>query len=223
MPEVILNCPQCQRQLRVTEDLVGRPVKCPACGLTFTVPAGGTEPQPVLTVMPADVPEPSPREEFQPGEHYDEARRGRRPEPWDWSRDDRDRARTLLMPPAITLLVLALLGLMLDLMQVVVWSTMADALVKQFQEMSKEMKMPAEPPPAGLWIALHAISAGVCLVIILAAAQMLRRRMYALAIVGCFLPFINFGSYCCFPMVPVGIWAFVVLLQPRVRDAFGGP
>src|SRR5207302_1425162 len=55
MPEVILNCPQCQRQLRVTEDLVGRPVKCPACGLIFTVPMGGTEPQlaPAICLMVA--------------------------------------------------------------------------------------------------------------------------------------------------------------------------
>ncbi len=49
MPEVILNCPQCQRQLRVTEDLLGRPVRCPACGLTFTVPADGGQPQPLAS------------------------------------------------------------------------------------------------------------------------------------------------------------------------------
>ena len=42
MPEVILNCPQCECSLRVTEDLIGRLVKCPACGLTFSVPAGST-------------------------------------------------------------------------------------------------------------------------------------------------------------------------------------
>lgn len=34
MPE-IANCPQCQRQLRVPDNLLGQSVKCPSCGTTF--------------------------------------------------------------------------------------------------------------------------------------------------------------------------------------------
>ena len=33
----VIACPQCDRQLKVTEDLQGRTVQCPACGTTFAV------------------------------------------------------------------------------------------------------------------------------------------------------------------------------------------
>jgi predicted Zn finger-like uncharacterized protein len=39
MPQLIVNCPQCQRQLRVTESLLGKKVKCPSCGTVFTADA----------------------------------------------------------------------------------------------------------------------------------------------------------------------------------------
>jgi hypothetical protein len=40
MPEII-SCPDCDRKLRVPEDLLGKKVKCPGCGVTFTASAGG--------------------------------------------------------------------------------------------------------------------------------------------------------------------------------------
>jgi hypothetical protein len=38
MPE-ILDCPQCERKLRVPDELLGCAVTCPTCGVTFTAPA----------------------------------------------------------------------------------------------------------------------------------------------------------------------------------------
>src|SRR4051794_3338553 len=40
MPEII-SCPDCDRKLRVPEDLLGKKVKCPGCGITFTATSGG--------------------------------------------------------------------------------------------------------------------------------------------------------------------------------------
>jgi hypothetical protein len=40
MPENI-TCPQCGRELRVPETLLGKKVKCPGCATTFTAPAPG--------------------------------------------------------------------------------------------------------------------------------------------------------------------------------------
>src|SRR5437879_4667466 len=37
MPEVI-DCPQCERKLRVPDELLGRAVQCPTCGATFAAP-----------------------------------------------------------------------------------------------------------------------------------------------------------------------------------------
>ncbi len=43
MPEVT-SCPQCQRKLRVPDELLGKKVKCPGCGLTFTAAADAPAP-----------------------------------------------------------------------------------------------------------------------------------------------------------------------------------
>ena len=45
MPEVV-NCPQCERKLRVPEDLLGKKVKCPTCGNTFTAEVPSAAPPP---------------------------------------------------------------------------------------------------------------------------------------------------------------------------------
>ena len=63
MPEII-HCPQCERKLRVPEELLGRTVKCPTCGVTFTAPTVAAP-----EVLPAEeVPEPAPLE-FQQEQH----------------------------------------------------------------------------------------------------------------------------------------------------------
>jgi predicted Zn finger-like uncharacterized protein len=62
MAEVV-NCPNCQRKLRVPEELLGKKVKCPTCSETFTATAaagGGEAPPP----PPPDEPPPRrPRED----------------------------------------------------------------------------------------------------------------------------------------------------------------
>lgn len=45
MPEIV-SCPQCQRQLRIPDELLGSSVKCPSCGTTFIGTAASAAPQP---------------------------------------------------------------------------------------------------------------------------------------------------------------------------------
>jgi predicted Zn finger-like uncharacterized protein len=56
MPNLILDCPSCSRKLRVPEDLLGKPVKCPTCGHVFE-PATPPTPSPG---PPALTPGPEP-------------------------------------------------------------------------------------------------------------------------------------------------------------------
>ena len=120
MPEIILNCPQCERPLRVPENLIGQLVKCPACGLTFSVPAGA-EPQPVPPA-PSDAETPVPRHHSahdpyaSTEEEFERPRRRDRLSPWE---EEHERAKSLIMPPAILLLLTGILGLLADVAQVV--------------------------------------------------------------------------------------------------------
>jgi predicted Zn finger-like uncharacterized protein len=64
MPEII-GCPECSRKLRVPDDLLGKRVKCPTCGLTFTAELPGPPPAPPRPYE-AEAPPPPPKEPAPP-------------------------------------------------------------------------------------------------------------------------------------------------------------
>jgi predicted Zn finger-like uncharacterized protein len=89
----VVNCPQCERKLRVPEELLGKKVKCPTCGNTFTAEAGpaGAPPSP---------PPPPPAEEERPSRRppsdedvQEEDRPSRRGSRRDTRYDDEPRPR----------------------------------------------------------------------------------------------------------------------------------
>jgi hypothetical protein len=61
----VVECPQCHRQLRLPDGLLGQVAKCPACAMTFVI---GEEPPPSAAPEPAAVPPPveapAPRRQF---------------------------------------------------------------------------------------------------------------------------------------------------------------
>jgi predicted Zn finger-like uncharacterized protein len=90
MPEIV-QCPECQRKLKVPDNLLGKNVKCPTCGATFTA-AGEAAPEPAAAPAPARRPreeayeeEPAPprrREDYEEDEgDYEERPRRRRRRP----------------------------------------------------------------------------------------------------------------------------------------------
>jgi predicted Zn finger-like uncharacterized protein len=53
MPSELVSCPECQRKLRVPDGLVGKLVKCPTCGQTFTAdPVAQAPPPPPVEQKP---------------------------------------------------------------------------------------------------------------------------------------------------------------------------
>lgn len=106
MPEVI-SCPQCQKKLRVPEELLGQEVRCPTCNQTFTA-----EVRPPVT-PPA--PEPPERDEEPVYRPLDEPRRRRavrRFDDDDDEEDDRPRRRRSRTPHrGGSVLTLGILGL----------------------------------------------------------------------------------------------------------------
>jgi len=96
MPAEVVSCPDCQRKLRVPNELVGKLVKCPTCGQTFTANPAAQAPAP---------PPPPPVEEkptrtskvSRDDDEDDDDERSRRPRPRsgrdDDDEDDRKRRR----------------------------------------------------------------------------------------------------------------------------------
>jgi predicted Zn finger-like uncharacterized protein len=77
----ITSCPQCQRKLRVPDELLGQPVKCPSCENVFTASAEAP-------AAPPPVPPTTAREEHEPDA---EAVRPRRRPPREEDYDDEGR------------------------------------------------------------------------------------------------------------------------------------
>lgn len=87
MPAELVSCPECKRKLRVPNDLVGKQVKCPTCGQTFTAdPAEHSPPTPPPT---ADE-KPARTSKVGRDEEEDRSRRRAREDDDD---DDEDRSR----------------------------------------------------------------------------------------------------------------------------------
>jgi predicted Zn finger-like uncharacterized protein len=56
---IVIDCPFCERKLRVPDDLMGQKVKCPTCGTTFeAAPRPVSAPEPALA--PSSAPSPTP-------------------------------------------------------------------------------------------------------------------------------------------------------------------
>jgi len=114
MPEII-SCPQCQRQLRVPDNLIGQPVKCPSCATIFNAAPAETidQPaQPVLPLPPLEIPlapDRSPRSDYR-----DDPRQqgfGGRPNEEDFGYDPGYRRRAYEPHRGALILVLGILSL----------------------------------------------------------------------------------------------------------------
>jgi predicted Zn finger-like uncharacterized protein len=94
MPAELVSCPDCQRKLRVPNDLIGRTVKCPTCGHTFTADpvSQAPPPPPVEEKKPTRTSKVS-RDERDEDEDDDERSRRRRSRREDDDEDDDDRPR----------------------------------------------------------------------------------------------------------------------------------
>ncbi|HEV3082160.1 MAG TPA: hypothetical protein VGY66_20425 [Gemmataceae bacterium] len=54
----VIDCPSCQRKLNLPEDLLGRQVRCPTCGHTFTAGLAPESPLPVEVLPEPALPQP---------------------------------------------------------------------------------------------------------------------------------------------------------------------
>jgi hypothetical protein len=86
MPEIV-TCPDCQRTLRVPDNLLGKKVKCPGCQGMFTAAAGNGASASAGVVRPPELPPSRPQRD----DDYDTPRSRRRDDPHIEERPSRRR------------------------------------------------------------------------------------------------------------------------------------
>jgi hypothetical protein len=215
-------CSSCQRELRVPEELIGKPVKCPACGQTFTADSTG----------PANIPrerQESPLQSSQPSlpDHLsDEESEEGYEEGIDISTRRRQRfyrtARDEIRGPAIGLMIVGMINCILGALRIVIY--IAFMAFRDSPELKGRPEFNQMQPfllfagAAGIAIAIAGIVVGV--IVTYGAAKMLKLKRYNFAMASSILSLVPVVTFCCILGVPFGIWSIVVLCKPEVKDAF---
>jgi hypothetical protein len=224
MANFIINCPSCQRQLLLPEELHGRQVRCPHCEHAFTAqgPEQGVPPPPE-SIRPAPDPErpwtpPREQEYDRPGprreDDEDDYEGGR------WyhreGRFSRGAALDAVSGPATALIVtgwislaLGLVGLCFNLVQL----GAVGAGARNYQDAEAALVF----GPIG--ILLRFVGLTLSILIIVGANKMKRLESYGMAMAASVIAMLPCHG-CCILGLPFGIWSVVVLSKPEVKDAF---
>jgi predicted Zn finger-like uncharacterized protein len=218
MPTIV-QCPSCEKKLRVADELLGKTVRCPGCKTAFTA-EGEDEPieaelveeaprRPRRPVAAADDEEDEPRPR-RPQEVEDEEKDEPRPRRRPRRINPRREAESAVAGPAIALMVIAGLGALVD-----VW-----ALVNILLGLSVA--------PAGVDPGVFKVARAIALVlmvvwtiiVLLGGLKMKSLSSYGAAMTGCIFAMLP-CNIVCLGGLPIGIWALVVLNRPDVKRAFG--
>ncbi len=107
MTNMIISCPSCPQKLRVPEDLLGRPVKCPKCGVVFDAPRSEASGE-VVRDSPGGANSPLPASSFPQGNPVEPAQE---PAPARRIRRDAEPGRgALILTLGIVSIVLPVIG-----------------------------------------------------------------------------------------------------------------
>jgi len=213
-----LTCSSCHRELRVPVELVGRLVKCPACGLTFAT--GSATDAPNAKVGIQDVGRSS-LPDLDSEEYFEDAHEG------EFELSPRQKARFYraaldeIRGPAIALMIVGIINCILGILRIglSVWiMAMHELEQRNRPEFDSMQPMMIFAGVSGIIIAILGIVAGAF--VIYGAIKMRKLKGYRWAMASSILAMIPVISFCCILGLPFGIWSIVVLCKPDVKDAF---
>jgi predicted Zn finger-like uncharacterized protein len=242
MPEII-NCPQCERKLRVPDDLLGQQVKCPTCSTTFTATAAPSEaPAPAPQAAPAPAPPPPPpaapypRYDMPPPTpgypRYDvpppyPGAPGQQPrydqgapldfdDPHERRRQLRPAAMSAVAGPAIALLVVGIIGIVGSVLGVCagIFTSAAGPQARRGGGFNNDGF-------EGIFtIFFYGVMLVASIVVVACSTKMKRLDSYAAAMTASILAVIPCLSPCFVLGIPFGIWGLIVINQADVKEAF---
>jgi len=133
----------------------------------------------------------------------------------------RDAVKNKVVPPAIFLIVVGVIGVVVTAFNAIFALTSAPPEIPpDAPECLKQMQQGS----VGVFPAvIQSIFVLVNLLIIVGAAQMLTFKSRTMGIVSSIAAMVNLGACCCILGIPAGIWSLIVLMNPEVKRAFETP
>ena len=137
--------------------------------------------------------------------------------------DGREAALQAVKGPAISLIVVASLGIVLCLARAVMCLAFGGAMMLQNQ-MGANV-----PPQVQQWMALIQGPVGAAIYLVLAlvnafvlfgAIKMLRLQSHGLVLTALIVAMLPCATCCCLLGLPFGIWALVVISKPEIKSQF---
>lgn len=133
----------------------------------------------------------------------------------------RDVVKNKVVPPAIFLIVVGVLGVAITAFNAIY------ALVGTPPEVPPDAPEFFKEMQAGSVGVVPAVVQGIFtlvnVLIIVGAVQMFSFKSRTMAIVSAIAAMVNFGGCCCILGLPAGIWSLIVLMNPDVKRAFEAP
>lgn len=234
-----IQCPGCQRKLRVPATAAGKRVRCPQCANVISVPGGGEitstpkppPPPPAMSRMPASshIEEDDDRPRRPRADDDDDDEGPRRRSRDDDDDDDRPIRRGYdgsgLTALAICMIVFGFLGFCLDAFGSVTALVGPEPVIGQRQPgvdpAVQDMLDNFAKNSHGVFPAItQGIFGLMSIFMIIGGIQMIRRKTWGLCLGSSIISLINFGNCCCLAGIPLGIWGLILLSNKIVKDAF---
>jgi predicted Zn finger-like uncharacterized protein len=225
----IIHCPSCNRPLRVPDDLLGRPVRCPSCSTEFTaVGNGGAAPPEARDESGAG---PAREPPFLAGEHVTDqpgpdatrerpvrdryARDDEQDEDYPRYRHSRESASSKVTGPAIGLMICGGLAVAIS----IVGFVLNVALVGLGRP--NRPGAGADEAIANMIGGVVGAILGLCWggIILVGANKMRKLQSHGYAMAAAIIAMLPCNA-CCLLGLPFGIWAVVMLNDPEVKSAF---
>jgi predicted Zn finger-like uncharacterized protein len=245
MPEIV-NCPQCERKLRVPDNLLGQLVKCPTCSTTFTASAAPAEAAPLVPESAAPAPAPPPPPPAAPYPKYDmpapqagapyprydlpppypgassqQPRYADQGPPLDFD-DPRERRRQL-RPAAMSAVAGPAIALLVVGIIGIVGSSIgvcAGIFVSAAGPQARRGGGVNDGFESLLGVLFYGVMLVTSIVVVACSTKMKRLDSYAAAMTASILAVIPCLSPCFVLGIPFGIWALIVINQGDVKEAF---
>lgn len=129
--------------------------------------------------------------------------------------------RAELNVPAILLLVLAVVGVLMNLASAMGPPpdlSQLDQMAMEPQARELVQRLSGVLGSAGRLMSLVGVGLGVAMAY--GAWQMRQLKQYPFALASAIIGLLPFGSCCCCLSLPVGVWALTILSRGDVKDAF---